>query len=198
MHKNYYRFPSSSPRRAGAHGADGMFAWTIFIFLLMGFALFCWIGSFYVFGHPEKAGNYHLLMRLHKLEEPERFELTEAPRGEFLKPKQLLERFGSLSQRELRRLNDGLLANFLRNYHQTHDLTPYATETYRVLAAFPLTEKSFFYPGMCALLQSVDQPDILLEQVFPATNSKLISKLSHTDEVKKIAEIQANNLRQVL
>lgn len=186
------------PRRASSHGVDGIFAWTIFIFLLMGFALFCWIGSFYVFGHPEKSANYHLLMRLHKLEEPQRFELTEAPRGEFLKPKQLLERFGALSPREMRRLNDRLLSNFLRNYHQTHELTPYVTETYRVLAAFPLSKKSFFYPGMCALLQSVNQPEILLEQVFPAANTKLLSKINHAGEVKKISEVQASNLQEVL
>ena len=137
-------------------------------------------------------------MRLHKLDEPQRFELTEAPRGEFLKPKQLLERFGPLGQRETRRLNDRLLSNFLRNYHQTHDLTPYVTETYRVLAAFPLTKKSFFYPGMCALLQSVDQPEILLEQVFPAVNSKLISKIDHASEVKKISEAQTSSVQEIL
>ena len=196
--KNYNRFPSITPRRASVHGVDGIFAWTIFIFLLMGFALFCWIGSFYIFGHPEKSANYHLLMRLHKLDEPQRFELTEAPRGEFLKPKQLLERFGSLSQREMRGLNDGLLSNFLRNYHQTHELTPYVTETYRVLAAFPLPKKSFFYPGMCALLQSADQPEILLEQVFPAANSKLISKLDYTNEVKEISDAQTNSINEML
>ncbi|MCX6958082.1 MAG: hypothetical protein NT164_06065 [Verrucomicrobiae bacterium] len=196
--KNYNRFPSATPRRASAHGVDGIFAWTIFIFLLMGFALFCWIGSFYVFGHPEKSVNYHLLMRLHKLDEPQRFELTEAPRGEFLKPKQLLERFGPLGQRETRRLNDRLLSNFLRNYHQTHDLTPYVTETYRVLAAFPLTKKNFFYPGMCALLQSVDQPEILLEQVFPAVNSKLISKIDRASEVKGISDAQTRSIHEIL
>lgn len=196
--KNYYRFPSGTPRRANAHGVDSIFAWTIFIFLLMGFALFCWIGSFYVFGHPEKTANYHLLMRLHKLEEPQRFELTEAPRGEFLKPKQLLERFGTLGQRQIRRLNDRLLANFLRNYHQTHDLTPYVTGNYHVLAAFSLTKKSFFYPGTCALLQSIDQPEILLEQVFPAINNKLIEKIDHPHAVKGISDIQAQKIHEIL
>lgn len=196
--KNYNRFPSITPRRASVHGVDGIFAWTIFIFLLLGFALFCWMGSFYIFGHPEKSANYHLLMRLHKLEEPQRFELTGAPRGEFLKPKQLLERFGPLGHRETRRLNDNLLSNFLRNYHQTHDLTPYVTGTYRVLAAFPLTKKSFFYPGVCALLQSVDQQEILLEQVFPATNSKLISKLDHASEVKGISDAQTTGIHEIL
>ena len=164
----------------------------------MGFALFCWIGSFYIFGHPEKASNYRLLMRLHKLDEPQRFELTEAPRGEFLKPKQLLERFGSLGERQLRKLNDGLLCNFLRNYHQTHDLTPYVTGTYRILAAFPLNQKNFFYPGMCTLLQSVDQPEIFLEQIFPAANTKLISKLDHAGEVKGISDSRSRNLQTIL
>ncbi len=98
----------------------------------------------------------------------------------------------------MRRINDRLLANYLRNYHQTHDLTPYVTETYRVVTTLPLTKKSFFYPGVCTLLQSVDQPEILLEQVFPATNSKLLSKLNHPGEVKKIADAQKSGLHEIL
>ncbi|HLB32943.1 MAG: hypothetical protein A3F67_02420 [Verrucomicrobia bacterium RIFCSPHIGHO2_12_FULL_41_10] len=166
MSKKFTSFYSVARRRAGSHGADSMFGWTIFIFLLMGFALFCWMGSFYIFGHPEKASNYRLLKRLHKLEEPQRFEITAAPRGEFLKPGQLLERFGHLAPPDMEQTNGGLLRNFLRNYHQTHDLVPYAVGTYKVLAAFPLTEKNFFYPGMVALLQAIEQPEILLEQAF--------------------------------
>jgi hypothetical protein len=185
--KNYYHLPSVTPQRANIHGVDGIFTWTIFIFLLMGFALFCWMGSFYIFGHPEKAGNYRLLMRLHKLEEPQRFALTEAPRGEFLKPQQLLERFAPLTQREIKRFNDQLLANFLRNYHQTHDLTPYVTQTYRVLATFPLNKKHFLYPGVCSLLQSVDQPEIFLEQLFSTASddtSSLEQTLTSGQEIK--------------
>ena len=38
------------PRKDG-----NLFAWTIVILLLIGFAICCWVFSFYVFGHPGKA-----------------------------------------------------------------------------------------------------------------------------------------------
>jgi len=155
------------------HGFDSMFAWTIFIFLLTGFTFFCWMGSFYIFGHPEKVANYHLLKKLHKLEEPQRFEITAAPRGEFLKPSQLLERYGVLTPLEITRLNETWIRNFLRNYHQMRGLVAYATGTYKILMVAPLTQKDIFYPGMVTLLQSLEEPKILLEQVFTSNNENL-------------------------
>ena len=155
------------------HGFDSMFAWTIFIFLLTGFTFFCWMGSFYIFGHPEKVANYHLLKKLHKLEEPQRFEITAAPRGEFLKPSQLLERYGVLPPLEITRLNETWIRNFLRNYHQMRGLVAYATGTYKILMVAPLTQKNIFYPGMVTLLQSLEEPKVLLEQVFTSNNENL-------------------------
>ncbi|MFZ4116688.1 MAG: hypothetical protein ACOYK6_08235 [Chthoniobacterales bacterium] len=171
--RNYHSFSTAVRRRAMPHGFDSMFAWTLFIFLLIGFTLFCWMGSFYVFGHPEKAANYNLLKRLHKLEDPQRFQITAAPRGEFLKPSQLLERFGTLTPIDIKRLNEALLRNFLRNYHQTRELVPYATGTYKVLTVLPLTKKNIFHPGVVALLQSLQQPEIFLEQVFTSNRENL-------------------------
>ena len=155
------------------HGFDSMFAWTIFIFLLTGFTFFCWMGSFYIFGHPEKVANYHLLKKLHKLEEPQRFEITAAPRGEFLKPSQLLERYGVLTPLEITRLNETWFRNFLRNYHQMRGLVTYATGTYKILMVAPLTQKNIFYPGMVTLLQSLEEPKVLLEQIFTSNNENL-------------------------
>ena len=40
---------SAPPRK------DHLFLWTVFILLLIGFAMACWLGSFYIFGHPEDA-----------------------------------------------------------------------------------------------------------------------------------------------
>ena len=185
--RNYHSFSTSVRRRALPHGADSMFAWTIFIFLLIGFTLFCWMGSFYIFGHPEKASNYHLLKRLHKLEEPQRFQITAAPRGEFLKPSQLLKRFGVLSTVDVKRLNEALLRNFLRNYHQTRELVSYATGTYKILLVLPLTDKNIFFPGVVTLLQSKEEPEIFLEQVFTSSLKNLPAleaSLSQGHEIK--------------
>ena len=65
-----------------AGGDDNLFVWTVFIVLLALFAAACWIGSFYVFGHPENAFSYRVLRSLGKVDQPKRFKLTAAPRGQ--------------------------------------------------------------------------------------------------------------------
>jgi hypothetical protein len=170
--KNYYGYQGHSGYRSG-RDSDGLFGWTVFIFLLIGFVFLCWMGSYYIFAHPEKAANYRLLLRLHKIDAPQRFEITGAPRGEFLKPGMLLERFGSMTSSEIRRSNETLLRNFLRNYHQNRDLVPYAVGTYRVIGTLPLGASSFCQPGLVALLQAVEQPEVLLEQPFTCDEANL-------------------------
>ena len=65
-----------------------LFGWTIAILLLTGLTLAAWLGSFYIFGQPERPDSYRLLQKLHKIEQPKRFQLTAAPPGEFLTARQ--------------------------------------------------------------------------------------------------------------
>ncbi len=161
-------------------GRDGnLFVWTVVILLLIGFAITCWIGSFYIFGHPEKAFSYSILNKLKKLEPPKRFELTRAPRGEFLKPDQIYKRYESLTPRELKRLNETLIRNYLRNFRLTQDLVPYVVGTYNILDSYQLTKTDFFDSGVVALAQAKSNPNVLLEQIFPA-ESKAILPLHRT------------------
>src|SRR6202795_4191576 len=74
---------------------DNLFGWKVFILLLCGFAVACWIGTFYIFTHPEEPFNYHILEKLKKLDPPKRFELTAAPVGEFLAADKLLAKYGA-------------------------------------------------------------------------------------------------------
>lgn len=163
-----------------APAKDGsLFIWSVVILLLIGFAIACWIGSFYIFGHPEKPLSYSILNKLHKLDPPKRFELTAAPRGEFLKSSQILERYGKLTPRELMRANEALLRNYLRNYKLTQDLVPYIVGTYNILDSYQLTKQDMFESGVVALAQSKDSPQLLLEQVF-AADPKVIPALHRT------------------
>ncbi len=154
--------------RLSGGGQDNLFAWTIFIVLLAGFAILSWIGSFYVFGHPEKGFSYRLLRAVNKIDSPKRFELTRAPRGQFLDAGKLLERFGTMPPRQLAETNDLLLRHYLRNYTHTKDLVPYATGSYNVMGTFRLGPGNFFTSGVVALARSTDHPNLLLELVFPA------------------------------
>lgn len=159
---------------------DGnLFLWTVVILLLIGFAIACWIGSFYIFGHPEKPLSYEVLNKLKKLDPPKRFELTAAPRGEFLKASQILDRYGKLTPRELVRTNEALLRNYLRNYKLTQDLVPYVVGTYNILDSYELTGADFFEAGVVALAQSKEAPQVLIEQVFTA-EPKVVPVLHRT------------------
>lgn len=152
-------------RRAAS---DNLFAWTIFIVLLALFAVFSWMGSFYVFGHPEKGLSYSVLKKFGKIEAPKRFKLTSAPRGKFLTANELHTRFEPMPRGALQAESDRLLRNYLRNYQQTKDHVPYVVGDYKVMGVFRLDADNFFQTGVVALAESVDNPSVLLELVFPS------------------------------
>ena len=156
-------------------GADGLFGWTVVILLLCGVAVVCWIGTFYVFDHPEQPFNYQLLAKLNKVVPPKRFELTAAPAGEFLGSDKLLERYGAMTSSGLQEESNNLLRSYLRNYDHQVGKVPYVTGKYTVLDAFPMSESQFFGTGVVALAQSNDVPTIYVEAIFPAPKEQLAS-----------------------
>lgn len=147
---------------------DNLFVWTIFILLLIGLALACWLGSFYVFGHPEKPDSYKILQKLHKLDPPKRFELTQAPPGEFLTPQKAYERYSSMSRFDLERENGALLRDYINNFQATKRLVPYITGRYTIMSSYGLKATDFFGSGVVAIAQSVDFPQTVLEHVYTA------------------------------
>lgn len=151
------------PRKDG-----GLFLWTVAILLLMGFAIACWIFSFYIFGHPEKPLSYSILTKLKKLEDPKRFEITAAPQGEFLNASQLWNRYNKMSDRELERASEALLRNYLRNYKLTRDKVPYVVGSFNILDSNELTKNDLFPSGVVALAASTTTPQVVLEHVFTA------------------------------
>ena len=163
----------SRKSRASSAGQDGLFGWTVFILFLAAFAVACWYGSFYVFGHPEKAFSYGMLRTLGKLDAPRRFELTAAPRGQFLDADKLYERFGTLTPRELAEANEKLLRGFVRNYHQSKDLVPYVTGDFNIMGAFRLGPENFFGSGVVVLAASKQNPRVFLQLVFPASDKNV-------------------------
>lgn len=152
------------PRRRGGN----LFLWTVLILFLIVFVISCWIGSFHVFGHPEDPFSYSILTKLKKLDPPKRFEITSAPRGEFLRAEKIFDRYSKMPPSELKRLNESLFRNYLRNYRLTQDLVPYAVGNFTILDSYELSNKTLFPTGVVALAQSNDDPGVLIEHVFPA------------------------------
>jgi len=159
--------------------SDGLFGWAIFILLLIGFAFACWMGSFYVFGHPEKSFSYSVLTRLDKLDSPKRFEITAAPRGQFLDAEELYEKFGNLTPKQLQNENEELIRNYIRNYHQVDGLVPYVVGAYNIKDSYEVGEDDYFGSGVVALAEAKGSPNVLLEHVFPA-DKKMIPALHRT------------------
>jgi hypothetical protein len=154
-------------------GPDNLFGWTVFILLLCGFALACWIGTFYVFNHPEQPFNYQILTKLNKLEPPKRFELTAAPAGEFLGADKLLEKYGAMTAPQLVEESNNLVRSYLRNYDHQIGKVPYVIGKFTVLDAFVTGENQYFGTGMTVLAQSNEVPTVYIEQIFPAEKQDL-------------------------
>jgi hypothetical protein len=163
-----YEEPYVRPRRR-----TNYFAWTIAILLLTGFALAAWLGSFYIFDQPERPDSYRILQRLHKIEPPKRFELTAAPAGEFLNPQQLYERYVGMGAAELARANAELTRNYIRNYQQVRGLVPYVVGRYTIVATRELGPGDVFTSGMVALTHAIDNGEVLMEHIYPASPEAL-------------------------
>ena len=149
------------------------FAWTVAILLLTGFALAAWLGSFYIFDQPERPDSYRILQRLHKIEPTKRFELTAAPPGEFLNPQQLYERYVGMGAAELARANAELVRNYIRNYQQVRGLVTYVVGRYTIVATRELGPGDVFTSGMVALTHAIDNGEVLMEHIYPASPEAL-------------------------
>jgi hypothetical protein len=158
----------SSRRAHPQNETDNLFGWTVFILLMCGFAVACWIGTFYVFAHPEEPFNYRILAKLKRVDPPKRFELTAAPVGEFLSPDKLLTKFGALTAGQLDEESKNLLRSYLRNYDHQVGKVPYVTGKFTILDSYLLDPNKFLDSGVAVLAQSVDVPTIYIEHLFPA------------------------------
>lgn len=169
MSDDYYDYEDEAlPRKK-----DSLFLWTILILLLIGAAFACWLGSFYIFGHPEEARSYAVLKKLKKIEAPRRFDVTAAPQGEFLNPQKAFERYSTLTPLELKRENAELLRIYIKNYTETKKLVPYMRGKFDVMESGELTAANLFTSGTVALMQASDYAQVVVEHLFPATGSNV-------------------------
>jgi len=179
-------------------GHDNLFLWTIFILLLIGAAFACWMGSFYIFGHPEQPKAYEILKKLKKIDAPLRFEVTAAPPGEFLTAQKLFERYSKFTRLELENENGELLRNYIRNYRETKKLVTYVTGRYVILDSTELKPSDMFPSGMVALAQAAEFPQVVIEHVYttPARNVTSLRPLLQTGMDMKLE--RTNDLSAVI
>ena len=165
MDRDYFRYEDAygRPRRK-----SNLFGWSVAILLLTGLAFAAWLGSFYVFGQPERPESYRILKKLHKIDPTKRFELTAAPAGEFLSAKQLYDRYIAMSPTELSKTNAELTRNYIRNFQSVRGLVPYVVGRFNIMEARELTANDVFTSGMVALTNAVEHGELLMEHVYPS------------------------------
>ena len=126
---------------------DHLFLWTVFLLLLVGFSMACWIGSYVVFSRPELPFSYRLLRKIKKIDEPQRFKVNAAPAGEFLPPERLYSRYNALNPAKLRELNHTLERAYLRNYPTSNEQVPYVTGRFTIMESYELHPGTSCRPG---------------------------------------------------
>lgn len=150
---------------------DNLFLWTVFLLLLVGLAMACWVGSYVIFNRPELPISYRILRKLKKIDLPQRFAVNAAPAGEFLTPSKLFDRYSAMSPAALRDLNHYLERNYLRNYPPGSQQVAYVTGRFTILDAYQLKPENFIPSGVVVLAVSTDQPKLLIEHIYSADAS---------------------------
>lgn len=180
------------------------FAWTIVILLLTGLTFAAWLLSFYIFGQPERPESYRVLQKLHKVDPPKRFELTAAPKGEFLDAKQIFDRYSVMGSAELAKRNAELARAYIRNFQQVRGLVPYIVGRFVIMDARELGSQDIFTSGMVALTAAVENGEVLMEHVYPADpqvmplmrqtlTSGLEIRLERTHDLSAVIHVQRLN-----
>ena len=198
MADNFYGFDDAEEAEKGR---DNLFLWTVFILLLIGLAAACWMGSFYIFGHPEDARWYDFLLKIKKLDAPKRFEVTAAPPGEFLNAGKLFEKYGKYTRLELAQENGELLRNYIKNFRETKKLTPYITGRFSIISSYELKQSDMFPSGVVALAQSIEFPQVVVEHIYPTARENvpqlramlqtgLDMKIERTNDLSAIIHIE--------
>ena len=94
-------------RKSGTSKGDRFFLWSVVLLVMTGACFASWVLSFYVVMHPEEPWCYRILKKLKRIDPPKRFEVTKAPRGDFLTAARLLDRYGKLGAVEYRAVHNG-------------------------------------------------------------------------------------------
>ena len=150
-------------------GRDNLFLWTVFILLLIALSFACWLGSFYIFGSPERPASYRFLKKIGKIPAPVRFEVTAAPQGEFLTAQKLFERYGRMTRLELQEENAQLMRDYIKNYTETKRLIGYVVGKFVILDARDLKKTDLFPTGVVALAQAAEFPQVVIEHVYTSS-----------------------------
>lgn len=170
-------------------GDDGLFVWSAIILILTALIVFSWVFCMYVFGNPEKAFNYNLLVKMEKLRPLNDYPSTNAPTGKFFTPRELYATYYDKSEKKLRAQSGVLRREYITNFNQVLKVT-YIRGNYIVYNVRELDEDDVFPSGLAVRGQCEDYPNVVIEFIFPA--DKLPER--HFDlKVNNLLEVGTSN-----
>jgi len=147
----------------------GNYVWTIILTLLTAMTAFSWIFCVYVFGHPERAFNYNLLLNLEKLEPLADYSPARAPKGKFFSAKELYALYYNQKPAQLRSLSGVLRRQYILNFDDI-DGVNYIKGTFRIYSARQLGPKDVFTSGIALRGEATDYPNVVIEYILPGDN----------------------------
>lgn len=149
---------------------ESLFLWTVFLLLLVIVGMLCWIGSYYIFGHPEDPLSYAFLKKVKKIQPPQRFSVNAAPDGEFITAEKFYGRCNAMNPVQFREMNQELVRAYLRNYQQKPSPSiPYITGRFHIIAAYRLKPRDLFPSGVVVLASCADEPRLLIEHLYTSS-----------------------------
>jgi hypothetical protein len=163
-----------------ARGDAGLFWWTIAIFLLLALTTFSWLGSLYIFRHPEKPRNYRVLSKFQKLPKLNKFTERTVPQGKFHEADEIYKKYIGLTPEDLDVQNDLFKRSYIRNYDDAPPV--YVRGKYRIYKVEDLNETHPFQSGLVVRAKSTDLPNVSIEFVFPM-ESLPRERLSYGDDL---------------
>ncbi len=177
------RSPYSKPKNTlpPPKGDPWLFWWTIAIFLLLALTTLSWLGSLYIFRHPEKPRNYALLEKFQKLPPLKKFNERTVPQGKFHLAKEAYARYFGYSDEELATFNDLCKRNYIQNYAE--EAPAYVRGEYRIYKVETLDPSRPFTSGFVVRAKSVDLPNVSIEFIFPTEAVPPEKPLRYGDDI---------------
>ncbi len=146
---------------------DGLFLWSVLIVVLTALTAFSWIFCMYVFGHPEKAFSYNLLVKLEKIDGLRDYAPSNAPPGKFNTPRDLYNLYYNQTPGGLKSISSVLRREYVTNFNGVERVT-YIRGNYKIYNIRQLGPKDVFPSGLALRGQSEDFPNVVIEFVIPS------------------------------
>ncbi|MDA7888819.1 hypothetical protein N9A86_05510 [Akkermansiaceae bacterium] len=156
-----------------------LFWWFLANILAIGFAIASWVVCLNLFRDPTHPTSYELMLKVGRIDPLESFSPTSAPTPKKVSdPLELEAQFQSITEDELKVLNNELRRSYLTNFNRSRTLT-YVTGEFQISEVRALKDDDFLTSGAVIKAQALIRPDkigdpipypVFIECLFPSTD----------------------------